>query len=112
MPVSRIFGNYSRGVQFGLTDYVFVTARSLRFYPQAAGDFRQQAGGGGLSLRYFEDSVPCEQGFSPATIGLFYANLDDPMQGGTDHTIRVCQHYNVPEVLQTDWLHWADEQYE
>jgi hypothetical protein len=32
-----------------------------------------------------------EQGFAPATIGLFYANPDDPMIGGTGHTIRACR---------------------
>jgi len=50
-----------------------------------------------------------EQGFNPATIGLFYANIDDPMIGGTGHTIRVCQEYDIPVVLQEDWLLWIDE---
>jgi len=50
-----------------------------------------------------------EQGFSPATIGLFYANSDDPMIGGTGHTIRVCREYDVPVVLQDDWLLWYQE---
>jgi hypothetical protein len=50
-----------------------------------------------------------EQGFSPATIGLFYANPDDPMKGGTGHTIRVCREYGVPAVFQADWLLWADK---
>lgn len=50
-----------------------------------------------------------EQGFAPATIGLFFANPDDPMIGGTDHTIRVCREHDVPAVLQPDWLYWIEE---
>ncbi len=50
-----------------------------------------------------------EQGFTPATIGLFYADPSDPMNGGTGHTIRVCRHYGVPDILQRDWLNWLEE---
>ena len=50
-----------------------------------------------------------EHHFFPATIGLFYASPDDPMQGGTGHTIRVCRQHNVPDVLQDIWLDWIPE---
>ncbi len=50
-----------------------------------------------------------DQGFGRATIGLFYANPDDPLTGGTGHTIRVCRQCNVPAVLQADWLTWMYE---
>ena len=49
------------------------------------------------------------QGFAPAAMGLFYANPDDPMVGGTGHTLRVCRKHNVPVALQSDWLGWLEK---
>lgn len=43
---------------------------------------------------------------APATVGIFYANPDDPMKGGTGHTIRVCQKHGVAVVLQDEWMKW------
>jgi len=43
----------------------------------------------------------------PAVFGVFYVNRDDPMKGGTGHTIRVCQDHSVPVVFQDDWMKWA-----
>lgn len=47
-----------------------------------------------------------EQSLPPATVGIFYVNVEDPMKGGTGHTIRVCQHQNVPVAFQDEWMQW------
>jgi len=49
-----------------------------------------------------------EQGFKPATVGIFYVNPEDPMSGGTGHTVRVCKEHDVPVVFQQDWLSWIE----
>jgi len=46
---------------------------------------------------------------APATLGLFYVNLDDPEAGGTGHTIRVCRQHNIPVAFQDDFLRWREE---
>ena len=38
---------------------------------------------------------------------LFYVDLDDPISGGTGHTIRVCQMENVPFAFQDSWGSWG-----
>jgi hypothetical protein len=38
---------------------------------------------------------------------LFYIDLEDPMAGGTGHTIRVCQQEEVPVVFQDSWMQWS-----
>ena len=48
-----------------------------------------------------------EKGLAPATFALFYTN-EDPMKGGTGHTIRVCQQEKVPFVLFSQWRAWVD----
>ncbi len=48
-----------------------------------------------------------EAGYAPADFGIFYANLADPMKGGTGHTIRVCQERGVPVALQDFWMGWS-----
>jgi hypothetical protein len=50
-----------------------------------------------------------DAGYAPASFGIFYANLDDPMKGGTGHTIRVCQQQAVPVALQDSWMQWIEE---
>jgi len=42
----------------------------------------------------------------PASAAIFYADPDDPLAGGTGHTIRVCMRQNVPYVLQSVWKQW------
>lgn len=37
------------------------------------------------------------------TVALFYIDPQDPMAGGTGHTIRVCRNAGVPAVFQSDW---------
>ena len=50
-----------------------------------------------------------ESGLTPASAGLFYVNEDDPLSGGTGHTLRVCMEYNVPIITQAIWLKWLTE---
>jgi hypothetical protein len=47
-----------------------------------------------------------EADVAPATVGVFYVNVKDPMKGGTGHTIRVCQKHGVPVVYQAQWMAW------
>lgn len=51
-----------------------------------------------------------EAGIAPATLGLFYVNPDDPLRGGTGHTLRVCARHGVPTVLQSVWMKWLERQ--
>lgn len=41
-----------------------------------------------------------------AIAGIFYVNPDDPMKGGTGHTIRVCRDLGVPVAFQDEWMKW------
>lgn len=54
-----------------------------------------------LKVMGLQDSV-----LYPASIGIFYVNSDDPMKGGTGHTIRVCRNLGVPVVFQDQWMNW------
>ena len=47
-----------------------------------------------------------ELGLTPAKAGIFYANPEDPLAGGTGHTIRVCLLQGVPTVFQAVWSGW------
>lgn len=47
--------------------------------------------------------------FPKPVCALFYVDLNDPMEGGTGHTIRVCQREGVPVVYQDSWRDWAGE---
>lgn len=42
----------------------------------------------------------------PASAGIFYVNTEDPMLGGTGHTIRVCREQGVPVAFQDAWMGW------
>lgn len=44
--------------------------------------------------------------FTKPLCALFYVKLDDPMAGGTGHTIRVCHQEGVPVAFQDSWKHW------
>lgn len=44
--------------------------------------------------------------FTKPICALFYVDLDDPMAGGTGHTIRVCKQEGVPVVFQDSWKDW------
>ena len=41
------------------------------------------------------------------TVALFCIDPQDPMAGGTGHTIRVCRNAGVPVVFQSEWGTWV-----
>jgi len=45
----------------------------------------------------------------PATFGVFYDDLDNPMSGGTGHTMNVCKQNNIPIIDQKIWFKWLTE---
>ena len=47
--------------------------------------------------------------FPKPICAIFYVDLEDPMAGGTGHTIRVCRQEGVPLVFQDSWFGWLDE---
>ena len=42
----------------------------------------------------------------PATFGIFYDDLINPMSGGTGHTMNICQQNSIPLINQTTWFNW------
>jgi len=45
----------------------------------------------------------------PATFGIFYDDLDKPKEGGTGHTMKVCEQNNIPIIDQKIWFKWLTE---
>ncbi len=45
----------------------------------------------------------------PAAFGIFYDNLENPMTGGTGHTMNVCLENGIPIVDQRVWFGWLEE---
>jgi hypothetical protein len=45
----------------------------------------------------------------PATFGIFYDDLENPMSGGTGHTMKVCDQNNIPIIDQKIWFKWLTE---
>lgn len=45
----------------------------------------------------------------PATFGIFYDDLDNPMSGGTGHTMNVCKQTNIPLFDQRTWFNWLKD---
>lgn len=45
----------------------------------------------------------------PATFGIFYDDLDKPKEGGTGHTMKVCEQNNIPIINQIIWFKWLTE---
>lgn len=43
----------------------------------------------------------------PADFGFFFVNADNPLAGGTGHTIRVCRAFKVPVFTQDEWDGWV-----
>ena len=42
----------------------------------------------------------------PATFAIFYDDLNNPMTGGTGHTMKVCENNGVPFMDQRSWMEW------
>jgi len=45
----------------------------------------------------------------PATFGIFYDDLENPMSGGTGHTMLVCEQNNIPIIDQSIWFKWLTQ---
>ncbi len=46
----------------------------------------------------------------PATFGIFYDDLENPMTGGTGHTMQVCARNGIPIINQSVWFGWLAEE--
>jgi hypothetical protein len=46
------------------------------------------------------------EGVKPASFGIFYDDLENPMCGGTGHTMNVCEQNNIPIIDQRIWFGW------
>ncbi len=46
------------------------------------------------------------EAFPKPICALFYVSMNDPLAGGTGHTIRVCQLEGVPYAFQDSWAQW------
>lgn len=46
---------------------------------------------------------------APANLGIFYDDLENPMSGGTGHTMNVCLQNNIPVIDQKTWMKWLEE---
>ena len=42
----------------------------------------------------------------PVSLGIFYDDLNEPMSGGTGHTMDVCIKNNIPVINQLKWMKW------
>jgi hypothetical protein len=47
--------------------------------------------------------------FPKPICALFYVSMEDPLAGGTGHTVRVCQQEGVPFAFQDSWATWLKQ---
>lgn len=45
----------------------------------------------------------------PATFGIFYDDLENPMEGGTGHTMNICKQNSIPIIDQAIWFNWLGD---
>ena len=43
-----------------------------------------------------------------ADFGIFYDDLNNPMSGGTGHTMNICKHNNIGFINQLVWFSWLE----
>ena len=43
-----------------------------------------------------------------ASAGIFYDDLENPLQGGTGFTIQICQQFSIPFFNQRVWFEWVN----
>jgi hypothetical protein len=43
---------------------------------------------------------------APANFGIFYDDLVNPYEGGTGHTMKICEANNIPIINQNTWKKW------
>lgn len=53
--------------------------------------------------------IGTRSGISKATFAIFYDDLQNPVQGGTGHTMTVCKNNEVPFINQEVWMQWLAE---
>lgn len=53
--------------------------------------------------------VGFSESFPRPICALFCVNMEDPLAGGTGHTIWVCQQEGVPFAFQDSWATWINE---
>lgn len=46
----------------------------------------------------------------PSSFAIFYDDLENPQQGGTGHTMLVCQQNQIPFADQTIWMKWLEDE--
>lgn len=46
---------------------------------------------------------------TPANFGIFYDDLNDPMSGGTGHTMNICLNNKIPIIDQKKWFEWLKD---
>ena len=49
------------------------------------------------------------EGVKPSTFAIFYDDLENPLSGGTGHTMNVCKKNNIPIIDQKTWFKWLTE---
>ncbi len=49
------------------------------------------------------------ENIKPATVGIFYDDLANPLSGGTGHTMNVCEQNGIEVLDQRVWFGWLDE---
>lgn len=49
------------------------------------------------------------EGVKPSTFAIFYDDLENPLSGGTGHTIDICKKNNIPIIDQKTWFKWLTE---
>jgi hypothetical protein len=49
------------------------------------------------------------EGVRPASFGIFYDDLDNPREGGTGHTMNICELNRIPIIDQKVWKNWLLE---
>lgn len=45
----------------------------------------------------------------PSTFGIFYDDLENPMTGGTGHTMNICEQNGISIIDQKTWFKWLTE---
>jgi hypothetical protein len=59
-------------------------------------------------IRYTIKAIGTDR-IKPATFGIFYDDLEKPKEGGTGHTMKVCEQNNIPIIDQNIWFKWLTE---
>ncbi|PQJ74760.1 hypothetical protein [Polaribacter gangjinensis] len=73
-----------------------------------AGDKDKYAIKAAYILRDTIKVIGTQAGIPPISVGLFYEDLNNPMQGGTGHTQRVCINNAIPLFTQETYFNWLE----